>query len=147
MSLKFFAASVIVRRRHSHYEVLVEDAEYPDGHKETKLAIGGMQEAIDSGNPARTARREVEEETGLKMRDHVDPRLVHELEVGEHKKFFYLMWRGNFKGSIRRKKIKDGDTTLHPPMWVDLRVLLSHPDTVVRTHRPLLDIVEELLKH
>ncbi len=147
MSLKFFAASVIARRRHNHYEVLVEDAEYADGRKETKFAIGGMQEAIDSGNPARTARREVEQETGLKMRDHVDPRLIHELEVGEHKKFFYFMWRGNFKGSIRRKKIRDGDTILHPPVWVDLRVLLSHPDTVVRTHRPLLNIVEELLKH
>ncbi|MBI2065627.1 MAG: NUDIX domain-containing protein [Candidatus Zambryskibacteria bacterium] len=132
---RYFAAGVIARRTKKGLEFLVLEAEYESGHREIKFP-GGMEDKADSGNPHRTLREEIEEETGLRLKDGAEPRLIREVLKEDHQQFFFFLWRSNFRGSVRRVPIKDGLTVLHPPFWVNLETLRTR---LYRTHRPVLD--------
>ncbi len=77
---RYFAAGVITRRRKGRFEFLVEDVEYRDGCRDIKFP-GGMEEAVDSGNPRKTLREELEEETGRLRREN--ERLQRRVETAD----------------------------------------------------------------
>ena len=135
---RYAAVSVIIRRRHGCHEYLVQDVEYKDGGVVTKF-VGGKEEPEDNGNPQKTIREEVEEETGLRLRDSVEAKILLESVTKRgNPLFFFLLWRGNFKGNIRRDVIHDDRAKLYPPRWITRAELEKQ---ICPTHRPVLDLL------
>jgi len=122
-----FACAVICRQTREGMEALVLDSISTDPRTGRKSEVqikfpGGMQKG--SEEPFNTMRREVLEETGLKVErgrevykapSPSDPKLIQ---------FGYLVEIDDCSGRLRdQKPIVDGDTVLSQLRWVDLRVI------------------------
>lgn len=121
-----FACAVICRRTREGMEALVFDSvsTEPRSGRRSKVQIkfpGGMQKG--SEKPFDTMRREVSEETGLKVErgrevyrapSPSDPKLIQ---------FGYLVEIDDCSGRLRNKKLMDGNTELSNLRWVNLRVV------------------------
>lgn len=122
-----FACAVICRRTREGMETLVFDSVSTDPRTGRKSEVqikfpGGMQKG--SEEPFNTMKREVREETGLKVErgrevyrapSPSDPKLIQ---------FGYLVEIDDCSGRLYDKKlITDGNTELSNLRWVNLRVV------------------------
>ncbi len=75
-------------------------------------------------NPTVTLKREVPDETGLRLKKGAKSEVVYEYErpgekPGEdHTQVFYLIPYGSFEGELRKQDVRDGLEVLGPPRWV-----------------------------
>ncbi len=135
---RYFAAGVIVRRTKKGYRFLVQVSEETKGPTAGKKQLkfpGGMDSLKDNGNPEKTLRSEIEEETGYFIKDEASPVLLFSDKTGDIDKYFYLVHKGDCVGTRRKKLVRDGSTILYPPVWADLEYIRGrlHP-----THLPVL---------
>jgi 8-oxo-dGTP pyrophosphatase MutT (NUDIX family) len=116
--LGYFVAGVVIRqRRRRRVEVLVMDTVGHLGVQTTKFP-GGLAEPEDGGDPEKTLKRELEEESGLRVRSDAKTYLL--LKTHDNRdRYFYLVRKRDCLGTLRIKIIKDGPTTLFRPHWVD----------------------------
>ena len=145
LSKSYFAAGIIARRRKNKIEYLVMKTEKlygPDAGLLLTKFPGGMEEPPDNRNPEKTLREEIEEETGFRIKDGANVRVLLQQEVMDnHHKFFFLTWRSQCRGRLRTETIDDGHTRLYRPEWVDLDTLHT---IICDSHRPVLEKLDGL---
>ncbi len=136
---RYFVAGVIARWKKQRLQLLVMNTKIVEGPRAGERSLkfpGGMEESQDNGNPEKTLRAEIEEETGLRIRDNAIVSLLSKVSVEDHDKYFFLVWKRDCEGARRTKTIKDGNTVLYPPHWADLEFLKP---VLYRTHRLALE--------
>jgi ADP-ribose pyrophosphatase len=99
---------------------------------------GGKAEAEEI--PEETARRELREETGLKLPKKVEPLLIYQTQTLEHVKYGFAVNRASCKGSLYKGVRIDGRTRIVGHAWVSLdRALeLIPPSTGNSSHHDVL---------
>ncbi|MHB1330525.1 MAG: NUDIX hydrolase [Minisyncoccota bacterium] len=90
---------------------------------------GGGVEGIET--PEETARRELKEETGFRVRGKTIVHRVYRSESNGHTKYGFVVNREGCRGSLRKVLLDEGDSILYPPKWVKvsevLAVIHQHP--------------------
>ena len=113
-----FACAVIYRekRREGEYEILVQTYTPQSRQKREpqEKFPGGMQR--EGETPFKAMKREVREETGLII-ERAQEVCRHQNRVG------FLVDIGDCVGILRTKPIRDGNTDLSTPRWVNVVVL------------------------
>ena len=138
MTLKLFAAIVACRKIEGHWEVLLQDSETTISKfrwqgKQTKFP-GGRGEITDSGFLG-IARREFQQETGYKINDGVNPKVVYDVIDGNQHKKFFIVFVEEITGELRVAVILDGTSRLFPPYWVRVNEA-GLERKIYKTHRP-----------
>jgi len=120
------AVSIIWWREGGRLMIYVVDAKIINslfyGREQVKLPGGG---AKDGESPEGAAIRELEEETGLKVKRRRRVRLILSERVGSHTKHAFLISRYACKGRPREKKLWDNDSILSPPRPISLEEALD----------------------
>ena len=124
---RHFACAVICRRTREGLQALVFESvtTNPRTGRAGKIKLkfpGGMQKGLETA--FETMTREVQEETGLKV---TGARRVYERESPENRKiiqFGFLVEIDDCTGVLHTRGMRDGNTTLSKPTWVDVRVIL-----------------------
>ncbi|MBI2086705.1 MAG: NUDIX domain-containing protein [Candidatus Zambryskibacteria bacterium] len=135
----YFAAVCITRLTKKGPQYLVQwsqDLTGPNTGRKLLKFPGGMEELEDNGNPEKTMRSEVEEETGFRINDDAEVTLLAKIVRVIHVQYFYLAWKRDCSGQKRAKVIKDGNSIHYPPFWASMDYLREH---LHRTHRPVLE--------
>ncbi len=139
-----FVAGPIARKKKSEVRFLVMWTwDLVDGRvgRESKLKFsGGMEHPAERGDLQATWREEVQEETGLIIRQDAQIEYLCYVAYGEHKKHFMLAWRRDCDGSLRKRVIRDGRTVLGVPFWANKQFLEEH---LYENHRIVLDRLPE----
>jgi 8-oxo-dGTP pyrophosphatase MutT (NUDIX family) len=106
---------------------------------------GGRNIASDNENSEKTLRREILQETGLRIQVDANLHLFWTVR-GDEEKYAYLVWWEDCSGALRiDHPIKDGETTLLGlPYWEDLEELKAS-SVLFRRHQNLLSKLEEIL--
>jgi 8-oxo-dGTP pyrophosphatase MutT (NUDIX family) len=142
----YFAAVVITRwtKRGPRYLVQwSQDLKGPNVGKKLLKFPGGMEEVEDNGNPEKTMRSEVEEETGFCINDDTEVNLLVKVSRKGHDQYFYQVRKNDCSGRCRTKAIRDGSSIHYPPFWADVAFLQEHLHI---THRPALERLLELMR-
>ncbi len=117
-----YAAAAILRVRRHKLRILLMKVRILTGSQKGRVLWqlpGGGEEVTDQGNPLRTLGEELEEETGLRLRENYkDPELIVTVEkTPEHLQRFYLIWWNGVRGELRKQEIIDGNKLLGVPEW------------------------------
>lgn len=104
---------------------------------------GGMQKVKANGileTPEETLVREVQEETGLTLRQW--EKLLKHVPPGDHyhTQHWYFAEADDATGTLHRKGNWDGDEWLSHPQWISI-LELARPHMLRQSHRPLFTAI------
>ncbi len=105
---------------------------------QVKFPGGGNNEHPEDITPIHTLRREIMEETNLRIKDDADLPVLCEIpKLWGYKQFFYLIHESAIESmEDLRKEVKyDEDSRLDPPTWVHVSEAKL---AVYKTHQPPL---------
>ncbi|MCX6702114.1 MAG: NUDIX domain-containing protein [Candidatus Zambryskibacteria bacterium] len=116
---RWFAGAVVWKREEGKIYLLVQDSKSMDQRYickplQTKFPGGTNRGHKEDSSASETLIRELEEETNLRLRLGVRPRILR--VIG--RQVFFLVSIDDCVGILRREQILDGDDTLSPPYWV-----------------------------
>ncbi|MBA3732912.1 NUDIX hydrolase [Patescibacteria group bacterium] len=137
--LKGWAGAIVWRFCKGRLEVLVIDSKSVDSRyskkpTQTKFPGGGRKKRKKERTPVLTMRRELWEETGLRLKPAVVPEEIH-VVVENFPMFFYLIKEEDLEGKIRMHEILDGTDRLSSPYWISDEEAIKK---VFRTHQMAL---------
>lgn len=137
----WFAGAVIYRMGLSGIEFLVIDCRstnprYRGKPMQTKF-VGGTEEGhlLEDVTILGTLRRELTEETDLRLPEGYSPMLIHSESLPGHLKNFYLIPFSDLIGTIRTEEKTIEDDQMSKPYWIDSQTACR---LLFRSHQPAL---------
>ena len=105
--------------------------------------------ATGNETPEETGRREVREETGLKIRLGAPMTRFYAREFERHTKYGLWIWRSHCRGRLNKTPRNDRKTRILDRIWVSLdkAKLLITPGLRNNTQNEMLQILHESLMH
>lgn len=110
--------------------------QYESQGEQVKFPGGSNRDYPDETDPWETCKRELFQETGLRVKPGVRPVIMYEVTLGNgHRKVFYIISIEDCEGELRTEEIMDGDDRLSAPYLITEE---AAREFVYETHQPAL---------
>ncbi len=103
---------------------------------------GGMHKTTDRDFEA-TARRELQDETGFRIRQGVVLTVFDNYKIEDQRKYFFLVKKSKCRGKLRSTPVPDGDSVILEFKWLTYEELERD---LLWKHQPPLTKLKEQIK-